>query len=144
MEERIRYLAAATALATATPVATWFLVGDLSSEGFTEDHLDYMVRAPELPWLVEVLAGAVAVAVVVTSAAALGQAFHQGRLRRGWSATVVPLAVAGVILGFGGRTVTAGVIGANIGGGFILVLGFPVAGLLLIAAAVNAWYELRR
>ena len=144
MEDRTRHLAAAVVLVAATPVATWCLVGDLSSEGFTEDELDYMVRGPDIPWFMEVLVGGLAVGVVVASAAVLGRAFYRGVLRRGWAPTVVLLAVAGVILGLGGRAVTAGGIGANIGGGLFLVLGFPVAGLLVVAALANAWYELRR
>jgi hypothetical protein len=144
MHDRTRLVTATTALALATPVATWTLAGDRSSDGFTEDQLDHLFRAPAIPWLVEVLAGAAAVAVVVASAAVLGRAVHQGRLSRPWLGTVVPLAAAGAVLGYGGRLVTAGGIGANIGGAMFLFIGLPIVGILVAAAAVNAWVERRR
>ena len=137
MDERARYVVASVALVTATPVATWWVVGDLSSKGF--DDLDYMVRPPDIPPLVATLAGVVALAVVLASATILGVALHRHRIRRVWSATVVPLCVAGVILGAGGRILTAGGIGANIGGGLFMFLGLPLAGLLMLAAALNTW-----
>lgn len=144
IEGRTRVATAAVALVTAMPVATWTLVGDLSSEGFAEDELDYLFRAPGLPWAVELVAGALAAGVIVASATVLGRAVAGGRLRRQWMATVVPLAVAGAVLGFGGRVLTAGGIGANIGGGLFVLLGLPFLVVLVIAAALNAWVESRR
>ena len=144
MEERTRHVAAAAALVAAIPVATWTLVGDLSSGGFDEAELDYVVRAPDIPSPVELVAGAVAVTVVLASAWILALAVYRGHLRRPWLATVVPLCVAGVVLGFVGRAVTAGGIGANIGGGLAILFGVPFVAVLVIAAAVNAWVELRR
>ena len=144
MLEGMNVRTAAAALAIATPVATWWLVGDLSSAGFTEDELDYMFRAPDVPWFVEAVAGAVALAVVVVSVGVVGQALHSGSLRREWLPTIVLPAVAGVVLGFGARAVTAGGIGANIGGAMFIFIGLPLAVLLLMAAAINAWVEWRR
>ena len=139
MEERTRYVIAAAVLVGATPVATWWVVGDLSSEGF--DDLDYMVRPPAIPPLVETLAGVVAVAAVLASATVLGLALHRRRLRRVWRATVVPLCAAGVVVGCGARMVTAGGIGANIGGAMAVFFGLPLAFLLIVAAALNGWWE---
>ena len=135
---------AAVAMSAAAPLATWMLVGDLSSDGFTEDELDYIWRAPSVPWLLEAVIGAVALAVFVVSAVAVFHAVLDGELPRNWLPTVVLPAVAGVLLGFGARAVTAGVIGANIGGGLFMLLGLPFVAVLLIAAAANAWTEIRR
>lgn len=144
MDERTRYVAAAVAAVLAAPVATWTLLGDLSSEGFDEEELDYLFRAPAVPRTVELLAGVAALAVLVVSALVIGRALHLGHLRRPWLGTVVPLCAAGVVLGFGGRALTAGGIGANIGGGLFILFGLPLAGVLVAAAAINGWVEWRR
>lgn len=133
---------AAVALVLATPVATWFLVGDLSATQF--EDLDYMWRAPVLPAPAELVLGVLAALVAVVSATVLAVALHRGEVRRQWSATVVPLCVAGALLGYGGRVVTAGGIGANIGGALMIFLAGPLVVALVTAAAWNAWHESRR
>jgi uncharacterized membrane protein len=45
-----------------------------------------------------------------------------------------------VVVGGGARVVTDGVIGANIGGGLVLVFGTPFVLIMLIAALVTAWW----
>ncbi len=49
-----------------------------------------------------------------------------------WLAVVLPLLAAAVLLGWGWRVLTAGVIGANIGAGLVVAFGGPlvVAALL--------------
>jgi hypothetical protein len=133
---------AAVALVLATPVATWFLVGDLSATRF--DDLDYLWRAPDLPAAMDLVVGVLAALVVVASATVLAVALRRGQVRRQWSATVVLLCAAGAVLGYAGRVVSAGVIGANIGGGMMIVLAGPLVLALVVAAAWNAWYESRR
>ena len=129
---------AGAGLVAATPVAAWWVVGDRSSRGF--DDLDYMFRPLDLPLWVEMLAGAVAVAVVMFSLFALAEARLDGTQLR----TLVLLTVAGVIIGAGWRCVTAGVIGANIGGGMVLLLGLPLATGLIGAAVLGAIADGRR
>ena len=129
---------AAVALVLATPVATWFLVGDLSATQF--DDLDYLWRAPALPAAMEFLVGVLAALVVLASATVLSVALHRGQVRRQWSATVVPLCVAGALLGYTGRVVSAGGIGANIGGALMIFLAGPLVVILVVAAAWNAWH----
>lgn len=136
------YRNAAVALVLATPLAVWSLVGDLSATEF--DDLDYIWRAPDLPVAVDVALGVVSVAVVLASAAVLLGGLRRGHVRRQWSATVVPLCVAGALLGYGGRVVTAGGIGANIGGGLMVMFAGPLILALVVAAAWNAWFESRR
>jgi hypothetical protein len=134
---------AAVALVLATPVAVWSFVGDLSVR-LVDAELDYLVRAPQIPRLLELLVGVVALVVAVASAVVLTRALAEGRARQQWSATVVPLTVAGAIIGFGLRVVTAGGIGANIGGALMIMLAGPLVLALIVAAAGNAWYESRR
>ena len=141
MDQRTRHVTAAVTLVLATPVAVWWAVGDVSSKGF--DDLDYMVRPVQLAPLVEAVIGGVAVVLVVASAAVLGHALYRGRVRRAWSATVIPLCAAGAVVGAGWRVVTAGGIGANIGGGLVVLFGGPLVVALIVAATANAWVESR-
>ena len=133
---------AAVALVLAIPVATWFLIGDLSATQF--DDLDYMWRAPVLPAPLELMLGVLAALVVLASATVLAVALRRDQVRRQWAATVVPLCAAGVLLGYAGRVVSAGGIGANIGGAMMIFLAGPLVLALVVAAAGNAWYEGRR
>lgn len=49
-----------------------------------------------------------------------------------------------MVIGAGWRCVTAGVIGANIGGAMVLLLGLPLAVVLVGAAVVTAMVDGRR
>ena len=131
-----RILAVSTALVVALPVATWWAVGDLSEKGY--DHLDYMVRPVPVPPVLEGVLGGFAAVVVAASLVVLGVGRVRGSVPRSIDATVAPLCVAGVIVGWGWRVVTAGVIGANIGGGMVMLLVLPVAVVLVAAAVANA------
>ena len=115
------------------------LVGDMSSRQF--DDLDYIIRVPQVHPAVSALAGLVAAVVVILTGVTLWEARRQNRVSRGCLTTPVLLCAAGALLALGWRMVTAGVIGANIGGTGFLILGLPIAVALLIAAGVNAWKE---
>jgi hypothetical protein len=54
------------------------------------------------------------------------------------------LIVAGVIVAGGYRVATAGVIGANIGAGIVILFGTPFVAGLVIAAAVVAYCSHRK
>ncbi len=54
------------------------------------------------------------------------------------------MVLAGLLVGAAGRVVTASVIGANIGGGLVLLVGVPVVAALVIGAAVWSVDLLRR
>jgi hypothetical protein len=51
---------------------------------------------------------------------------------------LIPLLTAGLIVGFGWRVMTAGVIGANIGAGLVVLLGGAAVATLLIWAIAYA------
>jgi hypothetical protein len=121
-------------IALATPFLVWFAIGDVSfggpgRVGLFHEFGPYQV-GPESGYLVGGLAALVALAalgvlVVDTS---------RGVVSWWWWAAVVTAAGAGAVGAFGWRVATAGVVGANIGGGFALVVGpVVIAGMLVVA-----------
>lgn len=140
--EETRTVAAGAGLVAATPVATWWVVGDRSSRGF--DDLDYIFRPLDVPLWVEMVSGAGAVAVVMMGVFVLAEARRRGHLVAAQVRTLAHLCVAGAIMGAGWRAATAGVIGANIGGGMALLLGLPLAVALIGAANLKALFDRRR
>ncbi len=130
-------MAPALALVLAVPVAAWWLVGDLSTVPASMSP-DYAFR----PWPISPAAARAAgigsLAVAGMAAAALGWAALRRRLDARWWAVLVPLLAAGFIAGTGWRVMTAGVIGANIGAGLVVLVGGPIVlGLLTWALAFS-------
>jgi hypothetical protein len=150
MEQHGRYrsdakwavMLAATGLLIATPVATWWLVGDRTESSAGTD-LDYAVRPVELDPAVERLVGTGSVLTVAVTVLLLTRASRRHQLDPRWWSVVVPLLVAGVIVGAGWRVITAGVIGANIGAGFVVLVGGPLVAALLLWAMFRSLYLLR-
>ena len=134
-------LVAAVVLVLTSPVVTWWLVGDLTEPGIVDP--DYMFRPLPLSHGVEVGLGIAATLAAVASMYMLVAAFRAGVVDRAWSPVVVFPALAGVVIGFSWRGLTVGVIGANIGGGLIL-LGGPLVVLALVTAAVASGSAARR
>jgi hypothetical protein len=79
-------------------------------------------------------AGAGSLVVGTVAVVVLGWATVRRVLDIRWWAVLVPLIAAGFIAGAGWRVMTAGVAGANIGAGFVVLLGGPVV-LVLLACA---------
>ena len=117
--------------------------GPLREGNLPANDLDYIMRAPDVPgWLVSTIGFA---SLAVATAAILDLARRGNRERsRLWSPVVVPLVIAGVLLGGIGRLVTAGGEGANIGGGGAMLLGPPVLAVLVGVAIVRAVRVVRR
>jgi hypothetical protein len=130
---------AATALVIATPVASWGLVGRQDAAGYPRSELDYLVPPLDLAPSLETALGVVALLLAVAAGVALWWASRRGRFDRRWWHVVLPLLIAGLVVGTGSRVVTAGVIGANIGAGFVIVLGTPLVALLLAYAGIRGW-----
>lgn len=84
------------------------------------------------------LAGVAAVVVLAWSVVTLAVATRRGRLDRRWWTVLALLGVVAAGCGVFWRVATATVIGANIGAGLLIVLGGPVALVLLVAAALVA------
>ncbi|MFC4495773.1 hypothetical protein ACFPA8_16715 [Streptomyces ovatisporus] len=131
---------AAGVLTVAVPVATWGLIGRQDEQGVPPSQLDRAVQPPDIPAGVETALGIGGLVLAVASAALLVRATRRGSFDGRWWQVLAPLVAAGLLAGAGWRVVTAGVIGANIGAGLILVVGTPlVAGLVLWAIGRGVW-----
>jgi hypothetical protein len=125
------------------PFAVWWLSGHVSRGVSLADDPDYFLRPPHID---PALARTVGIASISLCAIGLAIALRASwtRLLRGrWWAVIGPLLLAGAVLGIGERVMTAPVIGANIGAGFVLVAGVPFV-LASVAWAVSWGMYLRR
>jgi hypothetical protein len=133
---------AAAALLLAVPVATWWLVGDQSTVPLSADP-DYFIRpfrispALERAWGLGSVLMAIAAGLLLTCASLR----HDLDLR--WWSVLGPLLAVGVLIGFGWRVFTAGVIGANIGAGLLTFFVGPIIAALLAWAVFRSVTLLR-
>lgn len=119
-------------LIIAVPVAAWWVIGDRSTAAPAQ--ADYLVRSPELPAWAQNTLGITALVVIVVFSVVLYRSHRKGLVGSRQGTLLAFLVPAGIILAATGRLVTAGVVGANIGGGLSLLFGLPTAGILLLAA----------
>jgi hypothetical protein len=142
---------AAVALVVAMPVATWWLVGDLTEPDFKRRlqadgdpairaglDPDYMFRPFDIAPATERAAGVVAVVLVVAAFVVLLLAWRTGRLHVGWWGVLGVLSLVGAGCGWGWRVMTAAVSGANIGGAMVLYLGGPLGLGLVVVTLLEA------
>lgn len=116
-------------------MATWWLVGDQSTVPASADP-DFAVEPFDIAPGLQRAAGIGSTVLAIAALPTLIWATRRGRLSRRWWPVLAPLLVAGAAAGFGWRILTAGVIGANIGAGMvILVVGPVIAGLLIWSLA---------
>jgi hypothetical protein len=136
---RLRILAAGLLVVSASTASGW-LVGDLSEHARPVPP-DYMLRpiaiAPAMAWAI----GIASVTLTAICLATLYAASPAGRSQ--WLGVAGAVLLASVIIGGGYRVITAGVGGANIGGGLAVIFGGPLVVGLLSAAFVSG-YRLRR
>lgn len=129
---------ATLAMEAAAALVVWAVVGPMVASQRPVAELDYLVHVPEPPRLVSVLvAGAAGVAAVVAAVRARRRASDPGAAA--WALGLG--AATGAAVGYGGRVLTAKVIGANIGGGMVLLFGPPAFLMLtvtVLALARNA------
>ncbi|SDM48998.1 hypothetical protein [Allokutzneria albata] len=119
--------------------AAWWLVGDLSAATPPGTRLDYLVQPLPIVSLspaIDVLIGSVALALA--SATLLVTATTPARSL--WLGQFLGALALGGLVGFFCRLLTAGGIGANIGGGLVLLFGLP---LLALAALGLGWRTTR-
>jgi hypothetical protein len=133
-------LPAAAGLVLATPVAAWWIVGPQDSAGFAPADLDYAIRPFRITPAAERAVGAGSVVLAVVTALLLGWATLRRRFDPRWWRVLGALLIVGVLIGWSWRVLTAGVIGANIGAGMVILLIGPLV-VFLLAFAV--WRSLR-
>ncbi len=104
---------------------------------------DFMVRPLPLSRAEEMAIGITATLIAVAATVVLVRSLAQRPADRRWLAVLVPLLAAGAVVGVGWRIVTAGVIGANIGGGLFMLVG-PWIVLALVVGAAAQYYKLWR
>jgi hypothetical protein len=124
-------------------VACAWIIGDLSSPGFTRDELDYTYGPVDIPFGL----GMFASVVLMASASILLKALRGRVLAGAWLPFLVFLAGASVMIGFAFRVFTAGVIGADIGAGLLMIFGGPLFCIYLLIAAVigvRTYFRLHR
>jgi hypothetical protein len=120
-------------LVAAIPVATWWLVGDQSTVPPSDDP-DYAIHPFNVGLGTERAIGIGSSGLVVITLLALVFATFRHYVHPRWWIVLCPLLVAGFIVGAGWRVMTAGVIGANIGAGFVVIFCGPVVMVLLVWA----------
>lgn len=117
------------AIAFAAGLVTWWLAGDLGEVG--GDHSWRFRFGDEHPRLLAATGSALAVlAVVVVRRTWWPRAGLRGLRPVGFAA------VAGVVVGYSARVMTAATAGANIGGGMVLLVA-PFVVVALLAQAVS-------
>ncbi|WP_226366653.1 hypothetical protein [Pseudonocardia sp. ICBG162] len=134
MHRGLRALVLGPVAGLCAAVVAWYLIGDVGTapaDGIRV--LDPPLALEVLPWLTGVVAGAGLVCCVLA-------------VVKRWAAAspVVLCVVAGLLVGWAGRVMTAAVIGANIGGGLMMLVGLPLAGILILVAVVTALVIARR
>ena len=127
----------------ATPIAAWWLIGDQTFTGGRREHLDYMYSAPSISGRTTATAGVIALVAVAAAIAGLSVAARRHLVDPRGLGVVALLMLAGVLLAGVGRIVTAGVVGANIGGGLAIFFGAPTVVALMVCAALRARWILR-
>lgn len=133
--------AAVATLAFSVPIATWWIVGPLaepvpSTSAGGPPPYDYIVRPPDVPSTVELLAGMTCLVFAVLSLLVVVLGVRRGTIGWGWVGATACVVVSGVVIGGTGRVVTAGTHGANIGGGALLLVVPPALITGWIATAV--------
>ncbi|MDG4860022.1 hypothetical protein P8605_17990 [Streptomyces sp. T-3] len=128
-------------LVGAFPITVWWLVGQQTLD---VPDPDYAQRPWAMSTAAEAAIGGTALLVLVVTALLFAGWTSAGRTGPSWWYVLVPLLAAGLIAGVGQRVVTAEVIGANIGAGMVLLVGVPVAVLLVGFALVRLLLEVMR
>lgn len=104
-------------LVASVPVATWHLIGHQT----IDDSLLYAYKAPRSLVCLDHYVGWSFVGAGFAALGWLAFEYWRRNWRSEWFALLGLLSALGLYWGIGGRVVTAGVDGANIGGGFFVV-----------------------
>ncbi len=114
-------LAISVILVLAATVATWYLVGDQSTT--SPEHADYVIRPVRMSRRLERVIGMGGLLLAMLAAAVLTWASVRHTFDLRWWLVIGPATATGALVGLAWRIFTAGVIGANIGAGCLLMFG---------------------
>lgn len=137
MAGRIGVVLAAAAGVVACAPATW-AVASLFPTTVETGTADYMIDPPDLSAAARAMIGAAAAAAMAAAIAVVARAVRRGALERSWLPVTGLLAGLTAYLGLTYATITAPTVGANIGGGLLLMAGGLVVPVGAVAAAILA------
>ncbi|HEX2782751.1 MAG TPA: hypothetical protein VHN36_04140, partial [Ilumatobacteraceae bacterium] len=124
MSRRVRPALIIGAGITSIAPAVWWIGGLIPSDVAAE-NADYLVHPLRLPPFVEPAIGLLAVLLAGFAARELHRRVRGGELRFEWWQVAAALAAISAFGGLTYRIVTAPVIGANIGGGILIIFALP-------------------
>jgi len=130
---RYRWVAAFV-LTAAAAVLTAAIIGDRSTTDYG-DGLDYMMRPISVSRELGVAIVIVSILGYVAGAICLLRFAPSEDCRERLAHAWLMSTLAGIVLGVAYRIVTAGVIGANIGGGLTVWVAVPLSTYLIVRAA---------
>ena len=125
----------------ATAVSSWWLIGDLTETDPVD--ADYLLRPPAFLTAHERTIGVFGLIMLVIAMIVVVLGWRRARPRVEWGILLTMWLIAAVAAGYAERVITAGVIGANIGGG-LLIFASPVAAILLIGISIWLLGQVRR
>ncbi len=134
---------ALTAGSIAALPATWWLLGRLDDAGESIVNPDYAVRPPQIDRTLAHAIGGAAVGIAVVALALLFVAVVRGRWHGCVAGLVIPLTAGAAYAGLMGHVMTAPVIGANIGAGFVAAGAVPVW-FVVVGVMESSWKDCRR
>ena len=123
----------ALVIIVAATLSSWWLMGD-----FTETDpatADYLYRPPRITGAQERAIGILSIVALAVAIGLFVWMWRREHPRSEWAFLIGVWSIAGIGAAFVERGVTAGVVGANIGGGLLLFLSpIAVVGLLVTSA----------
>jgi hypothetical protein len=128
---------AGTAMIVMAPVVAWWVVRDLSEE-VDPSNANYMIRPLSLSAATELTIGICGSALAAAAVGVLLVATFRGRVEPRWWRFALPLVGLGLYAGVAYRIATAAVIGANIGGGMVVVTA-PIVGVTALGLSARNW-----
>lgn len=132
---------AAVALVLSAPIASWRVLGPNPGNEYrnnpqaSPDDWDYLMPPPDWDPALERAIGWGGVVAFLAAALLVVVVRHRRVLDRIWIVPLLAVTIVGLGLGAAQRVLTSAVVGANIGGGFILLFGVPTA-VVLVGLAV--------
>ncbi|SOD74622.1 hypothetical protein SAMN05892883_3808 [Jatrophihabitans sp. GAS493] len=129
----------ALGLVLAAPALTWWAIGPIGRHWPDHEFGPYHV-----PLGLERTVGVAAVVIVAAAVVGIAGSYrgHRSAERGPTRSATALLAAAGALVAAAWREETAGVVGANIGGGLLLLVG-PIAIAALLVAAVRLEHRAR-